>query len=73
MSQTPVQIQEQLVARWRQMDAQVRYTKRKRRRDEEDNQTRTTTLQRTPNAAAANTDYADAHAGQSTRGPPENA
>ena len=45
MSQTALQLQQQLVQRWKEMDAQYRYSNKKRSRDdEEDDRPRSRTL-----------------------------
>ena len=67
MSESAVQLQQRLVARWREMDAQYRYNHKKRGRDESDDP-----KPRTLNVVGANTDGRPAHERQSTLAQPQN-
>lgn len=66
MSQTALELQHQMVARWRQMDAQNRYTTKKRRREEDD------ATSKTPSAAGANEARLRVHETPTTPSPHQN-
>lgn len=66
MSETAVELQQQLVERWKQMDAQFRYSTKKRSREEEED---VRPMSKTLNVAGVNTAHRSAHETQAVPGP----
>lgn len=71
MSQTPLQLQEQMVAHWREMDAEHRYSTRKRSREDAPEEARTRS--KTLDDGDVNTSVGLGHETQSTPAPRQSA